>query len=159
MKHSITELAVIKFTNSIMERIRCLKLEGKTFKKDIPTREQVSAIVLPFIDDENKFVNECWTRHTALDIPYTSTEALFLAQPSGFSAEIVDDYFTGRIDKECEDEGGEPWTLEDLVRSVIANALDIAGCCCHNTWDKDDEPNDVQFNIRKMTMTNCRSRN
>ena len=40
MKHSITELAVIKFTNSIMERIRCLKFEGKTFKKDNPNDAQ-----------------------------------------------------------------------------------------------------------------------
>lgn len=152
MKHSITELAVIKFTNSIMERIRCLKLEGKVFKKDIPTREQVADVVLPFIDDEKKFVEECWTSHTALDIPYTSTEVLFLAQPSGFSADLVDDYFTGKLDEECAEEGGQPWTFEDVVRNVISGALDIAGCCCHNTWDKDDNPDDVQFTLTKMKL-------
>lgn len=153
MKHSITELAVIKFTNSIMERIRCLKLEGKTFKKDIPTREQVAAVVSPFINDEKKFVDECWNHHTVIDIPYTSTEALFLAQPSGFSADIVDDYFTGKLDKECEEDGADPWTLEDVVRNVISGSLDIAGCCCHNTWDKDDNPNDAQFALEKMGLT------
>lgn len=152
MKHSITELTVIKFTNSIMERIRCLKLEGKTFKKDIPTREQVAATVLTFIEDEDKFVNECWNHHTAIDLPYTSSEALFLAQPSGFSADIVDDYFTGKLDEECAEEGAEPWTLEDVVRNVISDSLDIAGCCCHNTWDKDDNPDDVQFSIEKMGL-------
>lgn len=152
MKHSITELAVIKFTNSIMERIRCLRLEGKAFKKDVPTREQVAAVVLPFIDDEQKFVNECWTSHTALDIPYTSTEALFLAQPSGFSADLVDDYFTGKLDEECAEEGAKSWTFEDVVRNVISGALDIAGCCCHNTWDKEDNPDDVQFVLAKMGL-------
>lgn len=150
MKHSITELAVIKFTNSIMERIRCLKLEGKTFKKDIPTREQVAATVLPFINDEDKFVKECWGKRTALDIPYTSSEVLFLAQPSGFSADIVDDYFTGKLDEECVNEGSQPWNLEDVVRSVISCSLEIAGCCCHNTWDKDDTPNDALFALEKM---------
>lgn len=152
MKHSVTELAVIKFTNSIMERIRCLKLEGKVFKKDIPTRKQVAAVVLPFIDDEKKFVEECWTSHTALDIPYTSTEVLFLAQPSGFSADLVDDYFTGKLDDECAEEGEQPWTFEDVVRNVISGALDIAGCCCHNSWDKSDNPDDVQFVLTKMKL-------
>lgn len=150
MKYSISELAVIKFTNSIMERIRCLKLEGKAVTKDIPTRKQVSEIVASFIDDEKKFLDECWTSHTALDIPYTSTEVLFLAQPSGFSADIVDDYFTGQTDKDCDEDGAEHWTLEDLVRNVISFALDIAGCCCHNTWDKDDEPNDAKFVFDKI---------
>lgn len=152
MKHSITDLAVIKFTNSIMERIRCLKLKGTTFKKDIPTREQVADIVRPFIDDEKKFVEECWTSHTAIDVPYTSTEVLFLAQPSGFSEDIVDDYFTGKIDEECAEEEAQPWTLEDVVRNVISDSLDIAGCCCHNTWDKDDNPDSVQFTLVKMGL-------
>ena len=73
MKHSITDLAVIKFTNSIMERIRCLKLKGTTFKKDIPTREQVADIVRPFIDDEKKFVEECWVLSRLIKSPYKTT--------------------------------------------------------------------------------------
>lgn len=151
MHYSITDLAVIKFTNSIMERIRCLKLEGKTFKKDIPNREQVAAAVRPFIEDEKKFL-ECWSDHTPIDIPYTSTEVLFIAQPSAFSAEVVDDYFTGKMDEVCAEEEAPLWTLEDVVRNVISCALDIAGCCCHNTWDKDDNPNDAQFALAKMGL-------
>ena len=144
----LVDLSIVKYTNAIMERVRCLTLEGVKFKKEVPTRMEVANIVASFIDDEKKFTEECWCDSSPIDVKYTSSQALFLAQPSGFSVDVVDDYLTGRLDDESENDD-TPWTLEDVVRTVISMSLDIARCNCHNSWDKGDNPDDVQFVLEK----------
>ena len=51
----ICKLAVKKFANAIMERVRVFRLDGKSFAKPIPSREEVERIVGSFINDAEKF--------------------------------------------------------------------------------------------------------
>ena len=143
----ICKLAVAKFTNSIMERIRCFRFEGKEFKKPIPSRDEVGKIVSSIVADEKKF-NELWEQ-LRVRVSYTPTEALFMAQPSGFTQDIIDDYLSGKDDADAK-ESGEPHTstLDEMVENVIFNALDVATCNTHNLWDRDDSPNSLVFEFR-----------
>lgn len=146
MKDIVT-LSVAKFTNSIMERIRCLKLQGKTFENEIPSRHDVEKVVLSYIEDETKF-RELF-RPTTMDPIHSSSDALFLAQPLN-CAELIDEYFTGDYKRDEEYDDSIPYTLELMITNLISNSLEIASCLCHNKWDKDDKPSDVEFFVEKM---------
>jgi len=146
MKNTV-ELSVLKFTDAVMERVRCLKLEGATFQNEIPSRKVVSDTVLAFIEDDEKF-RSCFNR-IKCDTIKSSSEALFLAEPRVDSRDIIDDWFTGKYKEDEEYDPNEPYPFEDMVGNMISSALDIACCMCHNEWDKDDNPNDVEYFLKK----------
>lgn len=144
----ICKLAIKKFTNSVMERVRCFKFEGKSFAKPIPSREEVEKIVESYIGDEDKF-KKCFWNRLATDMKYSSSEALFMCQPSAFAVDIIDDYLSGRDEEAAKAEGEEyTSTLDNMIENVIQNSIDIAMCRCHNLWDKEDTPNNVAFEFK-----------
>lgn len=135
----ICKLAVKKFANAIMERVRVFRLDGKDFAKPIPSRAEVERIVGSYIDDVEKF-KKCIWNPTAIDVPYSSSEALFMAQPSAFSVDIIDGYFSGGED--C------PTSLDSMIENVISDAISIAMCRTHNLWDRSDDPNNMVFEFK-----------
>ena len=148
----ICKLAVTKFTNAVMERIRCFRFEGKSFAKPIPSRAEVEMVVDSFISDLDKF-KKCFWNRPATDVRYGSAEALFMAQPSGFASDIIDDYFSGKDEADARAEG-EAFTntLENMIENVISCSLDVAMCKTHNLWDRDDSPNNLVFEFKGTSL-------